>query len=215
MCDVASIQYLVSGRTQSGHWDRKTFGESKAAREHAKTLKDAKTTYLVRHRIDGRQVSKSFARKVDAENYAASEQVNKGWLIDFMSDALWNGRRFRAFNVIDDFSSEALAIEIAINLPAARVRRATVGCASADSENRKDTVATGHRQVMALPCDFACAIQPGCFLSLPVRPRSPMLGEADQGIHDVWRQSALPTAVPHAWLRHERRDYEKPRLQSC
>jgi integrase len=63
--------------TQSGHWDRKTFGESKATREHAKTLKDAKTTYLVRHRIDGRQVSKGFARKVDAENYAASVQVNK------------------------------------------------------------------------------------------------------------------------------------------
>ena len=77
MCNVASIQYLVSGRTQSGVWDRKTFRESKAAREYAKSLKDAKTTYLVRHRIDGRQVSKSFDRKVDAENYAASEQVNK------------------------------------------------------------------------------------------------------------------------------------------
>lgn len=54
-------------------------------------------------------------------------------------------------------------------------RRATVGCPGAESENRKDTVATGHRQVMALACDFACAIQPGCFLSRPARPRSPML----------------------------------------
>jgi len=40
-----------------------------------------------------------------------------------MSDALWDGRRFRTFNVIDDFSREALAIDIDLNLPAARVIR--------------------------------------------------------------------------------------------
>ncbi|WP_414730539.1 DDE-type integrase/transposase/recombinase, partial [Xanthomonas vasicola] len=48
---------------------------------------------------------------------------NAGWSIDFMSDALWDGRRFRTFNVIDDFSREALAIEVDLNLPAARVIR--------------------------------------------------------------------------------------------
>ncbi len=40
-----------------------------------------------------------------------------------MSDALWDGRRFRTFNVIDDFTREALAIEVDLNLPAARVIR--------------------------------------------------------------------------------------------
>ncbi|NEL40396.1 MAG: transposase family protein, partial [Xanthomonas perforans] len=35
----------------------------------------------------------------------------------------WDGRRFRTFNVIDDFSREALAIEVDLNLPAARVIR--------------------------------------------------------------------------------------------
>ena len=29
-----------------------------------------------------------------------------------MSDALWSGRRFRTFNVIDDYNREALGIEI-------------------------------------------------------------------------------------------------------
>ncbi|NYH50328.1 UNVERIFIED_ORG: transposase InsO family protein [Xanthomonas campestris] len=43
--------------------------------------------------------------------------------IDFMSDALWDGRLFRMFNVIDYFSREALAIEVDLNLPAARVIR--------------------------------------------------------------------------------------------
>ncbi len=53
----------------------------------------------------------------------AGEQINSSWSIDFMSDALWDGRRFRTFNVIDDFSRDALAVEVDLNLPAARVIR--------------------------------------------------------------------------------------------
>ena len=49
---------------------------------------------------------------------------NEIWSADFMSDSLWSGRRFRTFNVLDDFNREALAIEIDTNLPAARVVRA-------------------------------------------------------------------------------------------
>lgn len=33
-----------------------------------------------------------------------------------MSDALWSGRRFRIFNVVDDFNREALRIEINTSL---------------------------------------------------------------------------------------------------
>ena len=50
--------------------------------------------------------------------------MNQTWSADFMSDALWNGRRFRTFNVIDDFNREALRIEIDTSLPASRVVRA-------------------------------------------------------------------------------------------
>ena len=40
-----------------------------------------------------------------------------------MHDALSCGRKFRTFNVVDDFNREALAIEIDLNLPAQRVIR--------------------------------------------------------------------------------------------
>lgn len=40
-----------------------------------------------------------------------------------MHDALVCGRRFRTFNVVDDFNREALAIEIDLNIPAQRVVR--------------------------------------------------------------------------------------------
>ena len=51
------------------------------------------------------------------------ETMNQCWSIDFMSDSLMCGRRFRTFNVVDDFNREALAIEVDLNLPAPRVIR--------------------------------------------------------------------------------------------
>jgi putative transposase len=54
---------------------------------------------------------------------AVPEQVNQTWSLDFMSDALSNGRTFRTFNVIDDFNREALWIEVDTSLPAERVVR--------------------------------------------------------------------------------------------
>ena len=43
--------------------------------------------------------------------------------IDFMSDALYSGMRFRTFNVVDDFNREGLDIEVDTSLPAPRVIR--------------------------------------------------------------------------------------------
>lgn len=48
---------------------------------------------------------------------------NLCWSMDFMSDALLDGRQIRTLNVIDDFNREVLAIEIDTSLPAARVVR--------------------------------------------------------------------------------------------
>jgi putative transposase len=54
---------------------------------------------------------------------AVPAAVNAVWSIDFMSDCLYDGRRFRTLNVIDEGVREALAIEIDTNLPAKRVVR--------------------------------------------------------------------------------------------
>jgi len=51
-------------------------------------------------------------------------RANEVWSADFMADALWSGRRFRTFNVIDDFNREVLRIEIDTSLPAQRIVRA-------------------------------------------------------------------------------------------
>jgi putative transposase len=49
--------------------------------------------------------------------------INEVWSIDFMSDTLWDGRRFRLLNIIDDYNREVLHIETDLSLPALRLIR--------------------------------------------------------------------------------------------
>jgi putative transposase len=57
------------------------------------------------------------------EPLAVPTEANSCWSIGFMSDALINGRKFRTFNVLDDYNREILSIEIDTSLPATRVIR--------------------------------------------------------------------------------------------
>jgi putative transposase len=50
-------------------------------------------------------------------------QPNESWSIDFMSDALYNGRRFRVLNVLDEGVREALDIVIDTSIPSGRLVR--------------------------------------------------------------------------------------------
>lgn len=58
-----------------------------------------------------------------AQTLAVPKHRNQTWSLDFMSDALSNGRTFRTLNVIDDYNREALWIEVDTSLPAERVVR--------------------------------------------------------------------------------------------
>ena len=51
------------------------------------------------------------------------EVMNEVWSIDFMSDTLWDGRRYRLLNIVDDYNRELLHIEADLSLPTLRVIR--------------------------------------------------------------------------------------------
>jgi putative transposase len=51
------------------------------------------------------------------------DKLGECWSMDFMSDSSRNQRRFRTFNVIDDFNRETLGINITVSLPAGKLIR--------------------------------------------------------------------------------------------
>ena len=54
---------------------------------------------------------------------ALPQAPNQRWSLDFVSDALTSGRRFRILAVVDDFSRECLALVADTSLSGARVAR--------------------------------------------------------------------------------------------
>jgi putative transposase len=50
-------------------------------------------------------------------------RANQVWSLDFMTDALSSGRRFRTLNIVDDYTREAVAIEVDTSLGGLRVAR--------------------------------------------------------------------------------------------
>jgi putative transposase len=50
-------------------------------------------------------------------------EANERWSMDFMSDSLADGRRFRMLNIVDDFNRESVAIEVDTSISGARVVR--------------------------------------------------------------------------------------------
>ena len=57
----------------------------------------------------------------DKKELETPSNLNETWSIDFMSDALTTGRRFRVLNIIDDHNREALITEAYYSIPATRL----------------------------------------------------------------------------------------------
>jgi putative transposase len=51
------------------------------------------------------------------------DRLNQHWSMDFVSDSLFSGRRFRVLTIVDDFSRECPALEVDHSLTGSRVTR--------------------------------------------------------------------------------------------
>lgn len=74
-------------------------------------------------RLNIRRRSKKRLPERVKHELAVPTAPNQVWSVDFMSDSLIDGRRFRLLNIIDDYNRESLAIEVDTSLPSLRVIR--------------------------------------------------------------------------------------------
>ena len=65
---------------------------------------------------EGLNLRKKRSKKRTSEHFRVAREtardINDCWSMDFASDSLFNGRRFRALTVVDIFSRECLGIEV-------------------------------------------------------------------------------------------------------
>jgi putative transposase len=77
------------------------------------------------YRDAGLSVRRRPRKRVAVERVPRSVPIapNIRWSMDFVSDALADGRKFRAFSVVDDFSRECPVIAVDRSLPGERIGR--------------------------------------------------------------------------------------------
>lgn len=75
-------------------------------------------------RLEKRRKTKRRLPTRNPEPLIAPTSPNHCWSMDFMSDALENGRRIRVLNIIDDFNREALWVDAQYSYPSEFVVRA-------------------------------------------------------------------------------------------
>jgi putative transposase len=75
---------------------------------------------------EGLQVRRRKRKRIGAverQALAIPIRPNERWSMDFVADALTDGRRFRSLNIVDDFNRECLAAQVDTSLTGARVVR--------------------------------------------------------------------------------------------
>ena len=116
---IAALAELVEGRPNRGYWKcRKLLKRQGHLWNHKRIYRVYKQMGLNLRRATKRRLPKRL--RVPLYVPIAPDTV---WSCDFMSDTLANGRRFRTFNVVDDFNREVLHIEIDTSITSLRLVR--------------------------------------------------------------------------------------------
>ena len=84
---------------------------------HKRVYRLCRDEKLLVHMRRRRRRCASLARVV----LTKAQRPNQHWAMDFMSDTLASGRRFRVFTLMDHFTREGIAVELAHSLPARKV----------------------------------------------------------------------------------------------
>ena len=116
---IAALQLVVTKSPRAGFW--KCFDRLRAKSHpwnHKRVYRVYRALRLNLPRRTRRRVPTRLRQPL-----VAPLELNKIWALDFMSDALYGGRKFRTLNVIDEANREALALEVSTSIPSVRVVR--------------------------------------------------------------------------------------------
>jgi putative transposase len=116
---IDSLNQLVEQHPSIGFW--KCYHRIRKA-NHGWNHKRVYRVYTMLKLNIRRRARKRLPARVKQSLFQPLEK-NKVWSIDYMSDSLWDGRRFRLLNIMDDYNREVLALEADTSLPALRLIR--------------------------------------------------------------------------------------------
>ena len=116
---IAALQAVVERHPRHGFW--KCFRRMRR-QGHGWNHKRVHRVYCALRLNLPRRTKRRLPTRV-RQPLAAPAVLNGVWALDFMADALYGGRKFRTFNVLEEGNREGLAIEVAFAIPAVRVIR--------------------------------------------------------------------------------------------
>lgn len=116
---IDALNYVLKQSPQSGFW--KCFGRIRR-QGHSWNHKRVYRVYCLMGLNMPRHQKRVLPKRI-AQPLQVVAQANHQWALDFMSDSLYCGRRFRTLNIADESTRECLDIEVDTSLPAERVVR--------------------------------------------------------------------------------------------
>ena len=115
---VDAINVLLDKHPRWGFWKCCKYLRNRYRWNHKRIYR----VYCKMNLNQKRRAKKRLPKRVQQPLFVP-QQPNQVWSADFMSDPLYAGRRFRTFNVIDDFNRELLHVEIDTSITGQRLIR--------------------------------------------------------------------------------------------
>jgi len=116
---IAALATLVDGRPSRGFWKCRKLLRRQGKPWNHKRIYRVYCQMKLNHR---RRAKRRLPKRLRVPLYVP-RLPDTVWSADFMSDVLHNGRRFRTFNVVDDFNRQALHIEVDTSITSMRLVR--------------------------------------------------------------------------------------------
>ncbi|KAB7619409.1 IS3 family transposase [Alkalilimnicola sp. S0819] len=116
---IAALQELAEKHPTQGFWKYQSKLRRRGYRWNHKRVYRVYCAMKLNHK---RRVKRRVPPR-ERQPLDVPDKPNAVWSADFVSDALYCGRRFRTFNVLDDFNREAVTIEIDTSITSQRLVR--------------------------------------------------------------------------------------------